>query len=61
MDASSRIVGATTSYQALADRLVKIRARNVDVFYGAKQAIFDLSIDIPDRSVSAFIGPSGCG
>lgn len=39
----------------------KIKARNVDVFYGDKQAIKDLSIDIPVRSVSAFIGPSGCG
>ena len=40
---------------------IKIRARNVDVFYGEKQAIKDLSIDIPARSVSSFIGPSGCG
>jgi len=40
---------------------VKISARNVKVFYGDKQAIYDLSIDIPDRAVSSFIGPSGCG
>jgi phosphate transport system ATP-binding protein len=40
---------------------IKIKARNVDVFYGEKQAIKDLSIDIPARSVSSFIGPSGCG
>jgi phosphate transport system ATP-binding protein len=40
---------------------IKIKARNVDVFYGDKQAIKDLSIDIPARSVSSFIGPSGCG
>jgi phosphate transport system ATP-binding protein len=40
---------------------MKIKARNVDVFYGEKQAIKDLSIDIPARSVSSFIGPSGCG
>jgi len=33
----------------------------VDVFYGQKQAIHNLSIDIPNRAVSAFIGPSGCG
>jgi phosphate transport system ATP-binding protein len=39
----------------------KIKARNVDVYYGEKQAIKDLSIDIPARSVSSFIGPSGCG
>ena len=45
----------------LTDRFTKITARNVNVFYGDKQAIKELSIDIPDRAVSAFIGPSGCG
>ncbi len=39
----------------------KIKARNVNVWYAEKHAINDLSIDIPERSVSAFIGPSGCG
>ncbi len=40
---------------------MRMSARNVDVFYGAKQAIFDVSLEIPDRSVTALIGPSGCG
>jgi phosphate transport system ATP-binding protein len=39
----------------------KISARGVNAFYGDKQALFDVSIDIPDRGVTAFIGPSGCG
>ncbi len=39
----------------------KVTARDVSVFYGEKQALFDVRIDIPDRSVMAFIGPSGCG
>ncbi|MGB8819222.1 MAG: phosphate ABC transporter ATP-binding protein PstB [Rhizobiaceae bacterium] len=39
----------------------KISAQHVDVFYGDKHAIKDLSITIPEKSVSAFIGPSGCG
>jgi phosphate transport system ATP-binding protein len=39
----------------------KITARNVDVFYGDKQAIDDVSIDIDIGMVTAFIGPSGCG
>lgn len=39
----------------------KIEARDVTVHYGAKQAIFDVSMDIPEKSVTAFIGPSGCG
>jgi phosphate transport system ATP-binding protein len=39
----------------------KIAARDVNVHYGDKQALFDVSMDIPDRAVTAFIGPSGCG
>jgi phosphate transport system ATP-binding protein len=39
----------------------KVHARDVNVFYGEKQALFNVSIDIPDRAVTAFIGPSGCG
>jgi phosphate transport system ATP-binding protein len=39
----------------------KIAARQVSVFYGEKQALFDVSLDMPERSVTALIGPSGCG
>jgi len=42
-------------------RPIKIKASDVSVFYGEKQALFDVSIDIPERAVTAFIGPSGCG
>ncbi|MCB1496692.1 MAG: phosphate ABC transporter ATP-binding protein [Bauldia sp.] len=47
--------------EAAAGPDIKVAARNVDVFYGDKQAIKDVSVDIPERSVTAFIGPSGCG
>ncbi len=40
---------------------VKITTRDVNVFYGQKQALFDVALDIRDRSVTALIGPSGCG
>ena len=39
----------------------KMTARDVSVFYGAKQAIHNVSIDIFRDNVTAFIGPSGCG
>ena len=39
----------------------KISARNVNVFYGAGHAIKDVSVEIADKTVTAFIGPSGCG
>ncbi len=40
---------------------LKIAARGVNVYYGAKQAIDNVSIDIATEHVTAFIGPSGCG
>lgn len=39
----------------------KMTAHNVNVWYGATQAISDVSIDIDQDKVTAFIGPSGCG
>ncbi|WP_430429284.1 phosphate ABC transporter ATP-binding protein PstB [Parasphingorhabdus sp.] len=39
----------------------KMTTRNVNVFYGDKQAINDVSIDVNMDNVTAFIGPSGCG
>ena len=39
----------------------KISTRNVNVFYGDKQAIFNTSLDIACNEVIALIGPSGCG
>ncbi|MEQ3710645.1 MAG: phosphate ABC transporter ATP-binding protein PstB [Tateyamaria sp.] len=40
---------------------VKIAAKDVQVFYGDTHAIKDVSVDIEDKTVTAFIGPSGCG
>lgn len=40
---------------------VKMVARGVDVFYGTKQALFGVDLDIRDNSVTSLIGPSGCG
>src|SRR5690606_31923362 len=42
-------------------REVRVTARDVGVFYGPKQALHDISIDVPSKAVTAFIGPSGCG
>jgi len=38
-----------------------VRFEHVDFHYGAKQALYDIHLDIPARQVTAFIGPSGCG
>ncbi|NIY99907.1 ATP-binding cassette domain-containing protein, partial [Salipiger sp. HF18] len=39
----------------------KISAKDVQVYYGETHAIKDVSVDILDKTVTAFIGPSGCG
>ncbi len=43
------------------DPTPKMTARGINVFYGDKKAIDDVSIDIGQENVTAFIGPSGCG
>ena len=40
---------------------LKLTARDINLWYGEKQALFDVNLDIFDRSVTALIGPSGCG
>ncbi len=39
----------------------RVSVRNVNFYYGKYRAIKDVSLDIADRQVTAFIGPSGCG
>jgi phosphate transport system ATP-binding protein len=39
----------------------KVHSRDVCVYYGDKQALFDVDLDIPKNAVMALIGPSGCG
>jgi phosphate transport system ATP-binding protein len=38
-----------------------IRIENLNLFYGEKQALFDINLRIRPNTVTAFIGPSGCG
>ncbi len=58
----SRIqVAAPQAEASVAENGIKMDARDVSVFYGEKQALFDVSIGIRDHAVTAFIGPSGCG
>ncbi len=38
-----------------------VQTRNLCLYYGGKQALFDVTMDFPRRQVTALIGPSGCG
>ncbi len=62
MDAMVQPAASAGAVEALAaSGKPKVVARNVNVYYGDKHALKDVSVDIPERSVMAFIGPSGCG
>ena len=68
MDKSSALdmesQSTTDSYETIGTPRVadaKMSARDVNVFYGDKQAILDVSLDIGRNEVLAMIGPSGCG
>lgn len=39
----------------------KISVKNLNLFYGEKQALFNIDMDIKENEVTALIGPSGCG
>src|SRR5262249_22710540 len=52
-------IGRSSSDLSLAT--VKFEVRTLSFWYSATQALFDISLTVPQRSVTAFIGPSGCG
>src|SRR5262245_423745 len=39
----------------------KVAVRDLNFFYGKSQALHNISLEVPERIVMAFIGPSGCG
>ena len=38
-----------------------LQVKDLDLWYGAHQTLHSVSMDIPEKSITAFIGPSGCG
>jgi phosphate transport system ATP-binding protein len=53
--------GTSVREAVQAARVAKVSARNVNVFYAEKHALKEVTVDIPEKGVMAFIGPSGCG
>ncbi len=45
----------------LHDEKAKISCKNVNVYYGENHAVKNVSVDVAEKEVTAFIGPSGCG
>jgi phosphate transport system ATP-binding protein len=50
-----------SSMTAKTNEVIKMQGRKVGVFYGPKQALFDVELDVRQNQVTALIGPSGCG
>ena len=59
--AAKRVSTENRTDSAASVRPIKISVRNLGFYYGSEQALFDVSLDIQQRIVTAFIGPSGCG
>jgi len=54
-------VAQSAAVEALRNNPSKVSAHKVNVFYGEKQALFDVDLEVPEHRVTALIGPSGCG
>ncbi len=54
-------LGRNKQSLSLADETVALEVPGLNLFYGQKQALHNVSMNIPKQRVTAFIGPSGCG
>ena len=61
MTIETEVPNSARVVKPLAELDVAIEVKNVNLFYGEKQALYDVSLSIPRGHVVAFIGPSGCG
>ena len=57
----TRLPDKAVAVAALDDLEVALSVEHLNLFYGEKQALFDVSVNIPKGHIVAFIGPSGCG
>jgi len=58
---STRALDTPQSSEGMQTTQPLIEVNNFDFYYGAKQALFDINLDIEEKLITAFIGPSGCG
>ncbi|HXY00729.1 MAG TPA: phosphate ABC transporter ATP-binding protein PstB [Candidatus Limnocylindrales bacterium] len=53
--------GSTAARESIATLPLRMSISKVNFYYGSKQILFDISMGIADKKVTALIGPSGCG
>ena len=46
---------------SMSGRKIRMESKKLNFHYGPKQALWDITLRIPEKTVTAFIGPSGCG
>ncbi|MGB1458044.1 MULTISPECIES: phosphate ABC transporter ATP-binding protein PstB [unclassified Spongiibacter] len=54
-------LGRVRNEASITDEDITLNVDGLDLYYGDKQALFDVNMEIPRQKVTAFIGPSGCG
>ncbi|MER8574881.1 phosphate ABC transporter ATP-binding protein PstB [Mesorhizobium sp. M1338] len=57
----SQMLSPDMTIAAEATAKAKIEVKNLNFYYGQSKALKDITLSLPERSVTAFIGPSGCG
>jgi len=57
----SQMLSPDMTIAAEAVTKAKIEVKNLNFYYGQSKALKDITLSLPERSVTAFIGPSGCG
>ena len=57
----SQMLSPDMTIAAEAAAKAKIEVKNLNFYYGQSKALKDITLSLPERSVTAFIGPSGCG
>lgn len=58
---SMSALGRADQHRHMENEQLCLEAKNLNLFYGDKQALFDINMQIPKNRATAFIGPSGCG
>jgi len=55
------VPAAAVAGPSMAGRKIRMESKKLNFHYGPKQALWDITLQIPEKTVTAFIGPSGCG
>lgn len=55
------VIADADAADSMQPRDICLETRNLDFYYGTNQVLFDISLQVPEKSVTALIGPSGCG